>query len=121
MDAAQAGKVYTTLASVHLNREEYRSAELCARQALTYFRGARLGREQAAVLRMLAELLHHEARLDDAAECWSLALSLLEAVDERQDAAEVRERLAEATGTAPAIPLERTEPMRARPTSEFTR
>jgi tetratricopeptide (TPR) repeat protein/DNA-binding SARP family transcriptional activator len=118
--AEEAGKIYATLGTVCLYQKDFRAAEQYARQALTYFRGARRVVDQAAALRVIAEALYRQARHDEAIEAWSLALSLLDAIGERQAAAEIRERIAEVTPAPPLIAQERTEPMRARPRSEFT-
>jgi tetratricopeptide (TPR) repeat protein len=121
LEPAQSGKIYRTLASIHFACQEYQSAERCARRALTYFRGARLDLKQAATLCMIAESVYHQARHDEAVDCWVLALSLLDSAGERQAADEVRQRLAEVAAVPPVIPQERTEPMRTRPTTGSTR
>ncbi|HEV7974642.1 AfsR/SARP family transcriptional regulator [Amycolatopsis sp.] len=110
-DPAESGKVYSTLASIHLDQREYRDAELCARRALTFCRSARDGRGQAGALRTIAELLYRQARHEEAVKSWRVALSLLEAADDRYAAAAVRNRLAEVASIPPEIPLERTEAM----------
>jgi tetratricopeptide (TPR) repeat protein/DNA-binding SARP family transcriptional activator/DNA polymerase III delta prime subunit len=121
LELALLAKTYQTLASVHFGQKEYQDAERCARHALTYSRGAQLSLDQAAALRMIAESLFHQARADEAAECLSLAMSLLDSVGERSAAEEVRRRLAEVAVVPPVIAQERTEPMRPRPITGFAR
>jgi tetratricopeptide (TPR) repeat protein len=120
-DPAESGKVYSILASIHLEQGEYRTAEHSARRALTYSRRARDGRGQAESLRTIAELLYRQARHEEAVESWKVALSFLEAADDRHLAATVRNRLAEVAAVPPEILLERTESMQTSRRIDFTR
>jgi tetratricopeptide (TPR) repeat protein/DNA-binding winged helix-turn-helix (wHTH) protein len=108
---AESGKVHAILASIYLEQGEHQAAEQSARRALTYSRQAKDGRGQAVALNAIAELLHLQARHEEAVQCWKMALSFLEAADDRHLAATVRNRLAEVDSPPPSIPLERTEAM----------
>ncbi|ALG13446.1 hypothetical protein AOZ06_47200 [Kibdelosporangium phytohabitans] len=107
-DFSQMGDIHLTLASVHVNTANLRDAELCARRALTYCRGSHDIRGQAKAQRLLAELLYKQARHEEAAELWSLALGSFEAIGNQQAVTDIRERLAE-TPAVPSIPADRTE------------
>ena len=120
-DPAQAGRVRSIQASIHLERGEYRIAEQRARSALTYSRRARDARGQAEALRMIAELLYRQARHEEAVASWKVALSFLEAADDRHLAVAVRNRLAEVASAPSEIPLERTESMEISRRIDFTR
>jgi tetratricopeptide (TPR) repeat protein/DNA-binding SARP family transcriptional activator len=117
----ESGKVFTTLAGVHLQEGDIRTAEVCARRALTYCRGASDSRGQAQALRIIAELLYKQARHDEAVENWTLALSLLESVNDPHSVTAVRNRLNEVVQTNPFIPADRTEPMDSRQQARITR
>ncbi|ONI84410.1 hypothetical protein ALI144C_14695 [Actinosynnema sp. ALI-1.44] len=107
-DSNQMGTIHLTLAHVHVNMGNTADAELCARRALTYYRSSHDISGQAKAQRVLAELLHGQARHEEAAELWALALSSFEAIGNQRAATDIRERLTEIPA-APSIPADRTE------------
>ncbi|MCE7006234.1 NB-ARC domain-containing protein [Kibdelosporangium philippinense] len=117
-DLGPLGAAYNVLAVIHVSQEDYQAAEQCARRALTHCRGAFDIRGKAQAHRMIAELMHRQARHEEAAESWTLALSLFEAMDDHQAATGIRERLAEIPAVA-LIPAERTESLQ-HPPARFT-
>lgn len=112
-EISQLGRYFTLLAQISRDRGTIREAEQLSRLAVSRSRGASDVRSEAAALDILAEVMHTQARHDEAIDAWSRALTLFEDLgDPRADS--VRARLAEYMAFPSAIPAERTAPLLGR-------
>jgi tetratricopeptide (TPR) repeat protein/DNA-binding SARP family transcriptional activator len=109
-NSEQIGKTYNALCMIHRDEGNRAQAQRCAREALRHCRIARDFRGQAIAYERLGQLLHADAQLDEAAQAWSKALTLLDDLGDPL-AASVRARLAEVAELPPPVPVTRTEPL----------
>ncbi|MFL6142847.1 MAG: ATP-binding protein [Labedaea sp.] len=100
---AQVGRTFNLLAAAHRALNDPAEAERCCRQALHYCRSARDARGEARALDGLGQLLHAQARLDEAADAWTKALPIFEDLADPL-AASIRARLTELGQIAEPFP-----------------
>lgn len=109
-DRSEAGRMCNLLAGLDHEEDDFVGAERRARMAWELCRGARDPEGEAVAHDLLARVCHAQARHDEAAREWMLALSIFEDLGDSRAAA-VRTRLSELPTQSPLVPETRTEPV----------
>jgi tetratricopeptide (TPR) repeat protein len=102
---ARAGQASTILAAVQRDEKDLAGAEQQARLSISFCRQGHDPMGEAVALNLLGELCHKRARLDEAAEAWSMALAIFEDIgDPRADP--IRTMLQELSNAPVATPAQ---------------